>query len=177
MFLWQRVPGFPPPPPCFSRNMKGGGRGDTLHLPSQLQCPGLQEEGRHGGSNVMTKAAEWARHSLLSAPPHRACGHLTQAEQGGWLPLQLKVPGRENLLLGNREHLCKEQPKPTVDALPLFHSLAPDHPLVQITRMLGGRSAPPPWPPAYLGGCSPGSAHGAVSCEPLQWLSVPSLYL
>lgn len=57
---------------------------------------------------MTTKVVEQARHNL-SAPPHRACG-LTQAEQQGQLSLQLKVPGRVNLLFGIRRHLARNCP-------------------------------------------------------------------
>lgn len=113
---------------------EGGERGDTLHLPSQHRCPGLQEQGRCRGSNVTTKAVERARHNLLSAPPCRARGHLTQAEQQGWLSLQPRAPGRVNSLLGTRRDLCKKLLHPAGDALPPFKSSVPSHPPAQMLK-------------------------------------------
>lgn len=58
---------------------------------------------------MTTKMVEQARHNV-SAPPHRPRSHFRQAEQQGWLSLQLKVLGRVNLLLRIRRHLARNCP-------------------------------------------------------------------
>lgn len=128
----------------------------------------VRPRGRSRGSNVMANAG-------------RARGHAAQSSEAGFPTA--KVLGRVDSPLGTRQDQCK------VPIL-LGKLCCPRRawpPATQQGKLQKPRKAGVsplrrpllalPGPPAYPGGCSPGSTLGAGSCEPPQWPGGPSLCL
>lgn len=92
LFLWQRVPGSPPPPPCSSRKMKGGAWGHTASAKpaSTLRASGKRETWRvkrDDKGNGVGKVQPPLCTSLLGMwPPHtsRAVRVASPIAEGAW---------------------------------------------------------------------------------------------